>query len=246
MDDEIKLVKALKLLCAMGPIVACGSGSSAVGKTMQNYLGIRHKIVERNKLFGYTITSTISKYNSGGRTNLFAKVPDWNLSRFKSTNEFVMQFGREDVERGYQKSLFCTVNSLNKNSFGLQLKVDTGKRSLEEWGYLDNGGSLAVKWCLEKLERRLSKLGKTAIVRAVPIDLNGYKAFHYRYLDLLGAPEISSFLDLLGSGGVEIDHCISMKYGSNSAREQGPLFKIRSDSLGEMYTGIRRFDLMDI
>jgi hypothetical protein len=246
MDEEQKLIESLKSLCAMGPVAAFGSGSNSVGKTMQNYLGIRHKVVERNKLFGYTITSTLGKSNSGGRTNLFACVPDWNLSRYKSSNEFVMKFGREDVGRGYQKSLFCTVNSLNRNSFGLQLKVDIGNRSLEEWAYSGNEGSLAVKWSLEKIQRRLSKLGKTAILRAVPVDLNGTKAFHYRYLDLLGAPQISSFLDLIDSGGVTIDHCISMKFGSSSARERGPLFKIRADSLGEMYTGIRRFDLMDI
>ena len=144
MEDEQKLIVALKSLSLMGPVLAVGSGSNSVGKTMQNYLGIQHKVIERNKLFGYTITSTLGKSNSGRRTNLFACVPDWNLYTYKSSTEFVMQLGREDTDRGYQKSLFCTVNSLIKNSFGLQLKVDTEIGSLEEWAYLSNDGLPAL------------------------------------------------------------------------------------------------------
>ena len=118
MDDEIQLIEQLKALCALGPIPAIGMGSNSVGKTMQKHLGITHSVRGRNVLHGHTITSTLARPNSSGRTNLFACVPDWSSSVFKSSKELVSHFGKEDLVRGYHKSLFCTVNSKSENRIG--------------------------------------------------------------------------------------------------------------------------------
>lgn len=246
MNDEIQLIEQLKALCALGPIPAIGTGSNSVGKTMQKHLGIIHSVRGRNVLYGHTITSTLAKPNSSGRTNLFSCVPDWGSSIFKSSKELVSHFGKEDLARGYEKSLFCTVKSSSVNSFGLFLKADAESRILEEWSQSSGHDSLAVKWSIDKLESKVMALGRTAILRALPVDLGGKKGFHYRYLDLLGAPDVVSFLDLLESGAITVDHCISIKQGSNGANEQGPLFKIRADAREELYKGMRRYDLMDI
>ena len=245
MDDEIQLIEQLKALCALGPIPAIGMGSNSVGKTMQKHLGITHSVRGRNVLHGHTITSTLAKPNSGGRTNLFACVPDWSSSVFKSSKELVSHFGKEDLVRGYHKSLFCTVNSKSENSFGLFLKADSVSRTLEEWSQSAGYDTLAVKWRIDKLEAKLMTLGRTAILRALPVNLGGKRGFHFRYLDLLGAPDFVSFLELLENGSITVDHLISIKQGSNSAKEQGPLFKIRADAREDLYKGMRRYDLMD-
>jgi len=245
MNDEMKLVEQLKAFCAQGPIPAIGMGSNSVGKTMQKHLGITHSVRGRNVLHGHTITSTLSKPNSSSRTNLFACVPDWGSSVFQSSKELVSHFGKEDLAKGYKKSLFCTVKSSSVNSFGLFLKADAANRILEEWSRSSGNDSLAVKWSMDKLESKVIALGDTAILRALPVYLNGKKGFHYRYLDLLGAPDMVSFLDLLENGAITVDHCISIKLGKTSAREQGPLFKIRADAREDLYKGMRRYDLMD-
>jgi hypothetical protein len=79
----------------------------------------------------------------------------------------------------------------------------------------------------------------------VPVSLNGQKAFHYRYLDILGSPKLEAFKDLLDDGAITLDHLISMKVGSSVAREQGPLFKISASARGELYGNPYRIDLTD-
>jgi hypothetical protein len=243
--DEERLLDALSSLAKLGPIEASGGGPNVVGKILQDKLGIRHSTTKRNTLFNYTVTSTSARLNSGGRTNLFACVPDWKSSVLKSSKELVEKLGREDLSRGYARSLFCTTTSHGPNGFGLFLKVDPDKRTLEEWAG-SSGGERLVVWDVARLEKKLASLGKTAIVTALPIDINGKKAFQYRYVDLLGLPEISSFLDLLENGSITIDHCISIKLGKTAAREQGPLFKVRAQAREELYRDVKRIDLMNL
>lgn len=244
--DEEEILVVLSSLAKLGPIEAPGRGSNVVGKILQDKLGIEHSTTNRNTLFGYTVTATTARPNSGSRTNLFACVPDWKSSVLKSSKELVEKIGREDLSRGYAKSLFCTTTSLRSNGFGLTLKVDPESRILEEW--VDSCGEERplVSWDVSKLERKLADLGKTAIVTALPVDMNGKKAFHYRYVDLLGMPEMRSFLELLENGAITIDHCISVKIGKSVAREQGPLFKVRADCREELYRNVKRIDLMDL
>ena len=241
MLDKQQLIAVAKRLCALGPLLAVSSGSNAVGKTMQKYLEIEHSVTQRNRLFGYTITSTVAKNSFSGRTNLFACVPNWDISRVKSSKELLLSVGREDLSKGYSRSLFCTVSAQSKNSFGLELRVNLGSNTLEE--IFD--GAPIVSWELGKLEAKLGQIGEAAILSAVPVDLNGRKAFHYRYLDILGSPNTDIFKDLLDDGAVTLDHLISMKLGSTSAREQGPLFKISASARTELYGNPLRIDLTD-
>ena len=246
LTEENKLINALRELAMKGPIQSSSHGSNAVGKTLQQALGIEHSTTSRNSLYGYTITGTASKASSGGRTNLFACVPDWRRSEYKSSKEMVEEFGREDLERGYDKSLFCTTNSFGPNGFGLKLNASSATKSLEEVFIDGHVEKAAVSWSFEKLESKLFKLGNMAVVNALPVELGGRKAFHYRYLEVLSDPNIGVFFELIEDGVITIDHCISIKSGSSVAREQGPLFKIRADSRDALYRAVRKIDLMNI
>jgi hypothetical protein len=241
MPEKEKLIVAAKKLCALGPLLAATSGSNAVGKTMQKHLGIDHSVTQRNRLFGYTITSTVARNAFTGKTNLFACVPTWDLSKAKSSKELLLRVGREDSSKGYSRSLFCTVSTQSRNSFGLELRLNLGDDTLDE--IFD--GAPIVSWKFDKLEEKLRNLSNTAILTAVPIDLRGQKAFHYRYLDILGSPKIEAFKGLLDDGAVTLDHLLSMKFGSTSAKEQGPLFKIKASARAELYGKPYRIDLTD-
>ena len=244
--DEEKLLEALSSLSKKGPIEQVGRGANSVGKTLQKALGIEHSTTSRNSLFNYVITSTTSAATSGGRTNLFACVPDWRISNLKSSKELVDKFGREDLEKGYSKSLFCTSTSAGPNGFGLVLKVDASAMNLEEWLVSGSTEKQIVAWDVTRLQTKLESLKKTAIITALPVSQRNRTAYHYRYVDLLENPEVGNFLDMLENGSITIDHCISIKEGATSAREQGPLFKIRADCRGDLYKSIKRFDLMDL
>lgn len=245
-NDEAALLKVLSRLSKLGPVVPQGRGANAVGKTLQHLLGIVHSTTSRNSLFNHTITATASRPNSAGRTNLFACVPDWKTSVYKSSKSLVERFGREDLSRDYSKSLFCTSTTLSPNGFGLILKVVPEKKILEEWFVSEETECPVVSWDVSILEAKLASQGNTAIVTALPVIVDDKRAFHYRYVDLLGPPDLNAFFALIEDGAITIDHCISIKVGKDVAREQGPLFKVRGDSRGELYKDVKRFDLMDL
>jgi len=245
-QDEENLLSALSKLTKKGPIVPSRNGPNAVGKLLQESLKIVHSTTQRNSLFNYTITATSSKLNSSGRTNLFACVPSWKTSPYKSSKEIVESFGGENLPRGYSKCLFCTLTSEGPNSFGLVLKIDLNKSSIEEWYISNKEEYLVAKWSISKIIEKLDLLKKTAIITALPIEIGDKKAFHYRYVELFEKPNIKNFLELIKNGSITIDHLISIKAGHNSAREKGPLFKIRSNAREDLYQNIKRFDLMDL
>jgi hypothetical protein len=245
-NKEHEILKALVLLAKRGPVEAIGSGPNAVGKTLQEYLGISHSTTSRNTFHGYTVTATKSLSNSSGRTNLFACVPSWDISNKKSSKEILVSFGREDLDRGYAKSLFCTTTSLGPNGFGLTLKVDASNKSLEEWHVSGQCDDMVVAWDVSRLEAKLANLGDVAIITALPIDTGEKLSFQFRHVDLLSQPNIDGFLDLLDSGIITIDHCLSMKVGTEVAREQGPLFKITANARDELYGEVKRYDLLDL
>jgi hypothetical protein len=233
-NDEDSILKDLSSLSKLGPILPTKGGSNAVGKLMQEALKIKHSTTKRNSLHNYTVTATSSKLNSSGRTNIFACVPNWQSSPFKSSKEIVENFGRENLSKGYSNCLFCTVTSAGPNSFGLELRVDLHKPSIEEWYVSKEEEYLVAKWSISNL------------ITALTINIGGKKAFHYRYVDLLEKPNFKNFLELIENGSITIDHCISIKAGQNSAREQGPLFKVRANAREELYNNIKRIDLMDL
>lgn len=243
MDVNLDALRTLAILAKQGPIKPVGSGPNSVGKTLQSALGLYHSTSSRNSFLGHTISATSSSLSGGARTNLFACVPDWNRSPFKSAFEMVDRIGRPDEARGYSKSLFCTVNSLSNNGFGLKLEVS--KEQLEEYWLTDKGEFLVAKWDSVKLKRRLNSIGKHIVVQAQVVDINGEKRYQFRYAEFLSEPDPKQFFSLLESGSITVDHLISLKIRAASAIEKGPLFKIRSDAKKVLHTSSCRLDLLD-
>jgi len=245
-NDEDKILEALSSLSKLGPILPSKKSSNSVGKLMQEALKIKHSTTKRNSLHNYTVTATSSKLNSSGRTNIFACVPNWQSSPFKSSKEIVESFGIENLSKGYSKCLFCTVSSARPNSFGLTLKINLNKLNIEEWYISSSKEYLVASWSISKIKQKLEMHDKTAIITALPVQVRGKKAFHYRYVDLLEKPQINNFLELINNGSITVDHLISIKSGQNSAREQGPHFKVSSNARKDLYLNFKRFDLMDL
>ena len=243
--DEDLLLDLLSSLSKRGPIDAIGKGANSVGRTLQDALGIKHSTNTKNKLFNYIISGTTSP-GGYGRTNLFACVPDWNASNMKSSKELVNEFGREDIKRGYSKSLFCTSTSNGPNGFNLVLKVKPSVKSLEECYLIGDVKRPLLVWDTVRLQTKLQALKKIAIITALPLTTGSKTRYHYRYVDLFERPDAAEFYDLLELGSITIDHLISIKEGTTQAREQGPLFKIRNDCREVLYGKFKRMDLMNL
>lgn len=246
LDIETRnLLNNLANICKRGPITTPFKGANSVGKLLQRELGVTHSTTSRNFIYGHTVTATTGS-GSNTRTNLFACVPDWIRSEIKSSLEHVCTHGRPAMERGYTKALFCTLDSYGPNTFGLYLKLNQQEKILEEWVEYESEKRRILVWDTQRLLKKLDALKQTAIVTALPVNLNGTKAFHFRYVDILGKPDPTAFLRLIEEGSITLDHCISVVAGKSTAREQGPLFKISSESREELYGTIQRFDLLDL
>jgi hypothetical protein len=243
MDVNLEALKTLAILAKQGPVKPVGNGPNSVGKTLQSALGLSHSTSSKNSFLGHTISATSSGLSGAARTNLFACVPDWNRSPFKSAFEMADRIGRADDARGYAKSLFCTVNSLSNNGFGLKLKV-SGEQ-LEEYWLTAKSNLLVAKWDSAKLKRKLNSIGKHIVVQAQVVDINGERRYQFRYAEFLSEPDPKLFFSLLESGSITVDHLISQKIAAASAIEKGPLFKIRSDAKKVLHTSCCRVDLLD-
>ena len=236
------VLNSLKALSLKGPIKSVSEGSNAIGRTLQAELNIKHSTSSRNIYKGFIITSTATK---NSRTNLFASVPDWKKSEIKSFKDMLNNYGLMDASGKYEKKIFCSVNSLEPNSFGLFLDVDKSSKILHERYFLKNQKKLVFIWDTEILSKKLNRLDKTVIISANVFKREDGNYFHFRFAEFMMGPSIDKFFDLVGYGSISLDHLISMDKGSENVREKGPLFKIRKSSRQDLFNEYKKFDLMD-
>ena len=237
------ILNDLKKLSAKGPIKSVSTGSNAIGKTLQSELKINHSTTIKNNYKGFTITSTSSQ---GNRTNLFAKVPNWKKSEVKSTKNLLDLYGIKDPSGKYEKKLFCSVNSLEPNNFGLVLEVDKFSRQLHEKFSSKEKKKLIAIWDTDEINKKLLCLDKNIIITANLFKRDDGNYFHFRFAEFMMSPSIEKFFDLIDYGAITIDHLISVRSGSTNVREQGPLFKISKASKQDLFSFYKKFDLVDL
>jgi hypothetical protein len=236
-----ELLYKLKILYSEGPIKTVTSGDTGVGMTLESALGVRpnsdkapdYKGIERK-------ASRRSLGKSKTRVNLFAQVPDWTISRYKSSSEILDAFGykRED---GVLR-LNCTVSALAPNGQNLQLKVNYDDDVVDEFEYQNGRHNDVAKWRLEKLRSRIiEKHFETFWVKAVPSIHRGTEYFHYVEATHTQQPKPELFGALVADGTISVDHLIKRENGR--ASERGPLFKIWPEDLTSVLTKQVTYDL---
>ena len=238
-----EILPDLKELSLRGQIKAVGSGANSVGKTLQHALNIQHKTTAKNQYKGWTITSTTMK--SASRTNLFASVPNWNISFIKSSTELVDKYGVEDITGKYVRKLFCTVKSDRPNTFGLKLSVNRVTQNISEVHEAENENVSLCQWDIDTIKQKLQRIGKSVIITASQHKKTDGVYYHYQVAEFMSKPSIDRFLQQAEFGSITLDHLISKSHGSATAREQGPLFKIAKHARAELYESYHKYNLMD-
>lgn len=175
------------------------------------------------------------------RANLFACVPDWNLSNLKSSREILEKFG---YQRGNDFKLYCEVSTRKANSRGLQFEVKEAERWLREF-YAREPVEQVCIWRLDRLHERLAeKHRETFWVKAKSIQQRGSEWFQLESVTHTTRPSLDQFDRLLTDGTVTMDHLIK-RTPSGGAAEKGPLFKIETPRLGELFLGEpRKYSLL--
>lgn len=233
-----ELLILLNKIAAKGPVPAMLQADTAIGRTLETLLGIDINSSKKPDYKGIELKSYRDK--RGNRKNLFAQVPDWNLSKFKSSAEILNAFG---YSRGEDFKLYCTVSTLVRNSQGLKLKIDSEISQLIENSDKSSVGDFIV-WGLETLHKRLlEKHNETFWIAADSVTIGGKEHFQYKKVEHTKKPIVSQFDILLEQGIITLDHLIKRK-PTGSVVEKGPIFKIKPNALDLLFPPSQSYSLL--
>lgn len=246
MDDSENsrhlLLRKLVELAQQGPVAAVGAGDTSVGMTLLESLAIDYTSAAKPNYSGIVVSaSRRSKSRRSNRVNLFAQVPDWEISTCKSSREIVEKYGYTASDE--ELRLYCTVRSRVPNSQGLYLEFDHANDILREVALQEGQKENVVGWKTEKLEQRLVESHPESIwVKAVASHRGSQEYFHYREATYTGPPNVSILSNLIEEGTITVDHLILRRSGR--VREKGPLFKIDPNNLEMLFPAPEVYDLM--
>ena len=245
------LLEMLRSLAMAGPLAAVCSGPTAVGRTIERALGIDINSDRAPDLFGIEIKSarTVAK-GDGTRLTLFACVPDWAVSRCKSSSQILDAYG---YDSGVDRRLYCEVSIRRVNSQGLYFDLDSRSGVLCEKRTVavDAFGERCVTvndeevaaWPFARLEQYLhAKHKETFWVKAKVLHGPSGESFQLESVEHTVRPSSSQFFQLLRDDVVTMDHLIKRKDGK--VCEKGPLFKIERGALDQLFPGgVRHYHL---
>lgn len=194
-----------------------------VGRLLEELLGIDANSSRAPDYKGIEIKAGRSR--STVRQTLFAKVPNWDVSRLKSSAEILDHFGYVRGDK-YTKQLRCTVSAAKANTQGLFLAVPPGGDKLIEGSTRADLKEVAA-WRTSDLKQALEKKHpETFWVTAGSRSATGnVEEFRYESVLHTKKPLASALPALLETGVVTVDHLIT-RNAEGRVREQGPLFKI--------------------
>jgi len=232
------LLFLLRKIASSGPVPALLNADTAIGRTLEKLLGIDINSSKKPDYKGIELKS--SRDTRENRKTLFAQVPDWKISKFKSSSEILNSFG---YLRGNDIKLYCTVSTIVRNSQGLQLRLDNKANLLLENSDKQNIGDF-VAWNLKTLHARLlEKHNETFWITATSSLIDEKEYFQYKKIEHTKKPIISQFDILLEQGIITVDHLIK-KTLNKGAIEKGPLFKIKPTGIALLFPPSSQYSLI--
>jgi hypothetical protein len=233
-----ELLGMLRKIANAGPIPSMVDADTSVGRTLETALGIDINSSKQPDYKGIELKSF--RNSTTNRKNLFAQVPDWKLSKFKSSAEILDNFG---YKREEDFKLYCTVSTITRNSQGLNLKIDNDIKQLIENSDKPEVGDFVV-WSLDKLHNRLREKHKeTFWVEAESTRINDREHFQYKLVEHTKKPITTQFDLLIDQGIITLDHLIK-RTKTGGAKEKGPIFKIKPEGIELLFPPSESYNLM--
>jgi hypothetical protein len=232
-----ELLGKIKLIARAGCIPAVGHGSTAVGRTLENALGIKINSSKTPDYKGIELKS--ARDIAANRKTLFAQVPEWKLGSVRSSADILTAFG---YARGGVNKLYVTVKTDRANSQGLQLQLDERRDWLLETSNNPSYKIVAV-WPLDSLRQRLrTKHAETFWIDAKEMmDVDGQPCFVYERILHTKQPVVTQLEPLIAAGHITVDHLIKRQNGRVS--EKGPLFKISRSAIPLLFPQPETYEL---
>lgn len=236
-----ELLEKMREVASRGWIKTVTSGDTGIGATLETCLGIQINSSRTPDYKGIEIKAKrLSGLKATTRNTLFAQVPEWSISRLKSSAQILDSYG---YFRGEEKRLYCTVKSMTPNTQGLMLRVDEPKDLLHEVHQSGDRIEDVVTWKFDVLrDRLLTKHNETFWVGANTKKRDGVEYFQYKKILHTRLPFASNFHTLCHEGVVTLDHLIKRSVEGRVV-EKGPLFKISETNLELLFPPPIVYDL---
>jgi hypothetical protein len=198
-----ELLFKLRAIAAKGFVSALLQADTSIGRTLENLLGIKMNSSRTPDYKGIELKS--ARENKGTRKGLFAKIPNWELSKFKSRNEILDAFGY--WEKGVFR-LYNTIRATGRNAQGLILRTDYEQDYLFE-NSDDNEIGDFLTWELGVLKNTLAtKHKETFWIKAQSKKEDNNEYFLFKSAEHTKSPLVNQFGLLIDIGAITLDYPI--------------------------------------
>jgi hypothetical protein len=235
----LSLVDKMKVLNKKVWIPSTNVGKPAdkdVGVTLETTLNLPINSFKTPDFLG-EIELKCKRTKSKTRNNLFAQVPNWQLSSLDSASKFLLKYGIPSKNHPGYKTLYVTVKSDPPNPQGFYFEIDLKKGFLLQKCLKPNGNiEHMCTWELSKMKERLyEKHPKTLWIEAEEKVINGLVHFKYHKARLTQKPIFGSFLNLIESSEISMDWTHRVLPNETKYNDHGFLFKIPSKSRPKLF-----------
>ena len=235
-DISIELLQKIADISRKGWVPSLRAGDTGIGFTLETLLGIPANSSKTPDYKGIELKSARARRTN--RKTLFGKVPNWKLSKLKSSEQVLKEFGywRDGCNR-----LNCTVSALKPNSQGLYFVLGEDEKYLYESSSKE-GLENFLTWPVDGLMNQLArKHRETFWVSADSKVEAGSEFFHFKSVIHTKNPNVQNLALALRSGVITMDHLIKDENGS--VQERGPLFKLKKGREGILFPTDVHYDL---
>jgi hypothetical protein len=234
--DELLL--KLRAIASKGFVPALLQADTSIGRTLEHLLGIQMNSSRTPDYKGIELKS--ARENKGTRKGLFAKTPDWELSKFKSRSEILDAFGY--WEKGVFR-LYNTIRATGRNTQGLILRTDYELDYLFENSDKKEIGDFLV-WKLEVLRNALAtKHKETFWIKAQSKKEDGNEYFLFKSVEHTKGPLLNQFGLLIDIGAITLDYPMK-RLADGSVIDKGCNFKLKPNALNLLFPPSSKYDLM--
>jgi hypothetical protein len=234
-----ELLFKLKEISKRGFIPALLNADTSIGRTLENLLGIPMNSSKTPDYKGIELKS--ARELKSTRKGLFGKIPNWDLSKFKSTTEILDNFGywKDGVFR-----LYNTIRATGRNAQGLILRTDYEKDFLFENSDKSDVGDFLV-WELSELKKALLvKHKETFWISAESEFKKENEYFWYKSAIHTKNPLLNQFGLLIDIGAITLDYPIK-RLPSGSVKDKGCNFKLKANALNLLFPPSKLYTLTE-
>ncbi len=240
-SNREKIIDVFHKVKALGFVKSKRRHDTGIGKTFEDYAGVKENNLAQDDLYGYEIKS--HREDASCYITLFTKAPSFpkGANAYLNSNYGTPYEDNPALHR-IHTSMFATAKNTYHGRLSFQMVNDRQNRVLKIAIYnltTDRKLDDRVGYTYEALEKILNKkLHNLFYVSAIRRkDQNG-ESFHFNNAEIYTSPSLDRFLDLLDNGKIMYDIRIgSYRSGRNIGKthDHGSGFRILEKNLPLLY-----------